>query len=116
MTVNGACLRTGDLFASETVSGPLRGQRGSLLELTWGGAEPLELADGTIREFLEDGDEVVISATAPGVDGEVVSFGDVRGQVVACDRGSQRAYAGERLGALSECPSRGCLHSRLSLV
>ena len=46
MTVNGASLRTGDLFASGTVSGPEPDQRGWLLELSWGGAEPLALADG----------------------------------------------------------------------
>ena len=54
MTVNGASLRTGDLFASGTVSGAERDQRGSFLELTWGGTEPLD--DG--RTFLKDGDEV----------------------------------------------------------
>src|SRR6185437_10923906 len=47
MTVNGASLRTGDVFASGTVSGPAAGQRGSLLELTWNGTEPITLTDGT---------------------------------------------------------------------
>ena len=60
MTVNGASLRVGDLFASGTISGPEREQRGSLLELSWNGAEPIELADGSTRSFLEDGDEVVL--------------------------------------------------------
>src|SRR5688572_28930829 len=46
LTVNGASLRTGDLFASGTVSGPDPGQRGCLLELTWNGSEPMQLADG----------------------------------------------------------------------
>jgi fumarylacetoacetase len=55
MTVNGASARTGDLFASGTVSGPERDQRGCLLELSWGGAEPLTLPDGSVRSFLEDG-------------------------------------------------------------
>ena len=64
LTVNGASLRTGDLFASGTVSGPERDQRGSLLELTWNGTEPLKLADGTTRSFLLDGDRVTIAATA----------------------------------------------------
>ena len=65
MTVNGASTRTGDFFASGTVSGPDREQRGCLLELSWGGAEPLTLPDGSVRSFLEDGDEVTITATAP---------------------------------------------------
>ena len=81
LTVNGASVRTGDLFASGTVSGPDRDQRGSLLELSWNGTEPLRLADGTTRTFLEDGDEVVISATAPGAGGAVLPLGEVRGRV-----------------------------------
>ena len=82
LTSGGAPVRTGDLYASGTVSGPGRGQLGCLLELTRNGAEPLELADGTRRAFLEDGDEVVISATAPGPGGEVIGFGDVRGRIL----------------------------------
>jgi fumarylacetoacetase len=81
LTCGGAPVRTGDLYASGTVSGPRRDQLGCLLELTLGGAEPLALADGTRRAFLEDGDEVVIDATAPGPGGEVVSLGEVRGRV-----------------------------------
>jgi fumarylacetoacetase len=83
LTVNGASLRTGDLFASGTVSGPERDQRGSLLELSWNGQEPLTLADGSARTFLEDGDEVTISATAPGVGGSRICFGEVSGRVQA---------------------------------
>jgi fumarylacetoacetase len=86
LTVNGASLRPGDLFASGTVSGPERAQRGSLIELSWGGKEPLELPDGTTRSFLADGDEVAITATAPGPGGTTVGFGEVRG-VVAPARG-----------------------------
>ncbi|MEV4147841.1 fumarylacetoacetase [Amycolatopsis sp. NPDC049691] len=82
LTVNGATLRTGDLFASGTVTGPDRDQRGSFLELSWGGREPLELPDGRTRTFLEDGDEVVITATAPGPGGARIGFGEVRGTVV----------------------------------
>ncbi|BFU45285.1 fumarylacetoacetase [Krasilnikovia sp. MM14-A1004] len=82
MTVNGASLRTGDLYASGTISGERPDQRGSLIELSWGGAEPLALPDGTTRTFLEDGDEVVISATAPGADGAVIGLGEVRGRIL----------------------------------
>ena len=82
MTVNGARLRTGDLFASGTVSGPLPDQRGSFLELTWDGRDPLYFPDGSTRSFLEDGDEVVITATAPGPDGTTIGFGEVRGRIV----------------------------------
>ncbi|MFD7580816.1 fumarylacetoacetase [Kitasatospora sp. NPDC059817] len=81
MTVNGASLRTGDLFASGTVSGPEPETRGALIELTWNGEEPLKLPDGTTRTFLEDGDEVTITATAPGPEGAVIGFGEVTGRV-----------------------------------
>lgn len=80
-TVNGASLRTGDLYGSGTVSGAEVGQRGSLLELTWNGERPLELASGK-RGFLEDGDEVVLRAWAPGAHGVPVGLGEVRGTVV----------------------------------
>jgi fumarylacetoacetase len=80
MTVNGAALRTGDLYASGTVSGPEPSQRGCLLELTWGGKKPLQLPDGS-RAFLEDGDEVTLSAWAPGPDGGRIGMGEVSGRV-----------------------------------
>ena len=81
MTSNGASLRTGDLFASGTVSGPERGQRGSFIELTWNGAEPLRLDDGSTRTFLADGDTVVLSGDAPGRDGTRIGFGAVTGKI-----------------------------------
>jgi fumarylacetoacetase len=89
MTVNGATVRPGDLFASGTVSGPERRQRGSFLELSWGGQEPVTLDDGTQRTFLEDGDTVVITGTAPGDGGSLVGLAEVRGTVVADSPGQQ---------------------------
>src|SRR5262249_8833438 len=82
MTVNGATVRPGDLFASGTVSGPAPDQRGCLLEMTWGGRDPVTLDDGSTRTFLEDRDTVVITAVAPGPDGSVVGFGEVAGRVL----------------------------------
>jgi len=82
LTVNGAALRTGDLFASGTVSGPRRDQRGSLLELSWGGTDPLTLPDGSTRSWLEDNDQVAITASAVGPDGSRVSLGEVHGQIM----------------------------------
>ncbi|MFC7331325.1 fumarylacetoacetase [Marinactinospora rubrisoli] len=82
LTVNGAAVRTGDVFASGTVSGPERGEWGSLLELSWNGADPVRLPDGRERGFLRDGDVVSISATAPGPGGAVVGFGEVTGRVL----------------------------------
>jgi fumarylacetoacetase len=75
-TSNGARLRTGDLMASGTISGPDRGSAGSLIELTGNGAEPIRLADGGERSFLEDGDEVVLRARAGDLE-----LGEVRGVV-----------------------------------
>ncbi|MER5645961.1 fumarylacetoacetase [Streptosporangium sp. NPDC002524] len=81
MTVNGAALRTGDLYASGTVSGSEPGERGSLIELTWNGTEPLKLPDGSARAFLEDGDTVTITATAPGPGGTTITLGAVSGTI-----------------------------------
>ncbi|MFF7141338.1 fumarylacetoacetase [Streptomyces nodosus] len=80
MTVNGASLRTGDLYGSGTVSGTTERERGSLLELTWNGREPLKLPDGK-RAFLEDGDVVTLTAWAPGPNGTRVGLGEVTGRV-----------------------------------
>ncbi|MEV3859497.1 fumarylacetoacetase [Streptomyces sp. NPDC050095] len=81
MTVNGASLRTGDLYGSGTISGPEENQRGSLIEMTWNGTRPLDLPTGK-RGFLEDGDEVTLSAWAPGPNGTRVGLGDVTGRIV----------------------------------
>jgi fumarylacetoacetase len=80
LTVNGASVRTGDLFGSGTISGPAPEERGSLLELSWGGQEPFTVG-GRERTFLEDGDEVVLRYTAPGELGRI-ALGEVRGRVV----------------------------------
>ena len=83
LTINGAHLRTGDLFGSGTVSGPAHDQRGSLLELTWNGTEPLDLGDGP-RTFLVDGDEVVMRAASRGP--HPARLGEVRGTIVPATR------------------------------
>ena len=76
-TVNGASLRTGDLFASGTISGAEPGSEGSLIELTWNGERPVVLADGSTRTFLEDGDEVVLRGHAGDV-----QLAEVRGTIL----------------------------------
>jgi len=81
MTVNGASLRDGDLFASGTISGTERNTRGSLMELTWNGQEPLSLDDGSTRAFLQDGDTVTVSGWAPGPDGARIGLGEVVGTI-----------------------------------
>ncbi|SDS55415.1 fumarylacetoacetase [Actinopolymorpha singaporensis] len=81
LTSNGAALRTGDLLASGTVSGPGEGESGCLMELTAGGTKPLTLADGSTRAFLENGDVVTIRATAPAPGGGRLGLGAVTGQI-----------------------------------
>ncbi|MFC7496582.1 MULTISPECIES: fumarylacetoacetase [unclassified Nocardioides] len=75
LTVNGASLRTGDLFASGTISGPEPDQRGSLLEIGWGDESA----------FLADGDEVVLRYTAPGTGGGRIALGEVTGRIEPAD-------------------------------
>lgn len=80
-TVNGAAARTGDLFASGTVSGPGKHQRGSFIELSWGGSEIVSIGEHR-RIFLEDGDDVVITGVAPGPHGTHIGFGEVAGRII----------------------------------
>jgi fumarylacetoacetase len=75
LTVNGAALRTGDLYGSGTVSSFRRSEQGCLLELTAGGREPITLADGQRRGYLADGDTVTLCGSAPGPGGARVEFG-----------------------------------------
>ncbi|HUF65724.1 MAG TPA: fumarylacetoacetase [Gemmatimonadaceae bacterium] len=78
---SGCNLVPGDLLASGTVSGPVREQRGCLLEITRRGAEPVVLPGGDVRSFLEDGDEVILRGWCrrPGV--AALSLGECRGTV-----------------------------------
>ena len=77
-TTSGCPMRVGDLLGSGTISGPDKGSRGCLLELTWGGKEPVALAGGGSRAFLEDGDRLTIRGAARG-DGYRVGFGACSG-------------------------------------
>jgi fumarylacetoacetase len=79
---NGAVVRPGDLFASGTISGPAPGSFGSLIELTWRGANPISLPDGAMRTFLEDGDTVVLRGRCTGPGRAPIGFGECRGTVV----------------------------------
>ncbi|MEU4598987.1 fumarylacetoacetase [Nocardia sp. NPDC023988] len=81
LTANGASIRPGDLYASGTISGPEPAQRGSFIELSWGGREPISVGEET-RTFLADGDEVTITATAPGTAGRPIGLGEVGGRIL----------------------------------
>lgn len=78
---SGCAMRTGDLLGSGTISGPDKDSYGSLLEMTWGGKEPLTLADGSVRSFIEDGDTLTLRGHAQG-DGYRIGFGDCTGTVL----------------------------------
>ncbi len=80
-TTSGCPMNVGDLLGSGTISGPERGNRGSLLELSWGGKEPLPIAGG-VRSFIEDGDTVALRGHALG-DGFRIGFGDCTGRLVS---------------------------------
>jgi fumarylacetoacetase len=80
-TSSGCPMRTGDLLGSGTISGPEKSERGSLLELSWGGKEPLTLETGQTRTFLEDGDTLTLTGAARG-DGYTIGFGSCSGAVL----------------------------------
>jgi fumarylacetoacetase len=79
--VNGCNLQPGDLLASGTISGPTEESRGCMLELSWRGANPLELPNGETRKWLEDGDKLTITGWCEG-DGYRVGFGEVSGRIL----------------------------------
>jgi fumarylacetoacetase len=80
---SGGCnLRSGDLIGSGTISGPAESQRGSLLELTAGGKKTIELPNGEVRGFLEDGDEITFSATCRRDGFASIGFGICVGRIL----------------------------------
>jgi fumarylacetoacetase len=81
---SGCAMNIGDLLGSGTISGPEKSQRGSLLEISWNGTEPAELADGVVRTFLEDGDSLVMRGWCQG-DGYRVGFGEVEGTILPAE-------------------------------
>ncbi len=84
-TSTGCNMRTGDLLATGTISGPSEDSRGCLLERTWRGQNPISLPDGTQRKFLQDGDEVIMRAWCEGDGARRIGFGECRGVVVGAE-------------------------------
>lgn len=80
-TCNGCNIRVGDVMASGTISGPDKGSFGSLLEISWGGKEPLTLQNGEQRTFLQDGDSITIRGYAHNGDVRV-GFGLCEGKIL----------------------------------
>jgi len=79
-TTSGCPMTAGDLLGSGTISGPEKGNRGSFLELSWGGKEPFAIPGGS-RSFLQDGDTLILRGHAQG-DGYRIGFGDCSGQIL----------------------------------
>ncbi|WP_425046681.1 fumarylacetoacetase [Primorskyibacter sp. S87] len=77
-STSGCPMNAGDLLGSGTISGATKPERGSLLELSWGGKEPIELDSGETRSFIEDGDTLTLKGAAKG-DGYTIGFGDCVG-------------------------------------
>jgi len=84
-SVNGCQLQPGDLFGSGTLSGATPDAFGSLLETTVGGKQPVELASGELRKFLEDGDEIILRARCQGDGVASIGFGECRGKIIAAN-------------------------------
>jgi fumarylacetoacetase len=80
-TVNGCNIQVGDMYASGTISGPEKDSYGSMLELTWNGQQPLQLSNGAIRKFIEDGDTVTIRGFAER-EGIRIGFGECSGKIL----------------------------------
>jgi fumarylacetoacetase len=78
---SGCAMNVGDLLGSGTISGPEKHQRGSLLEISWNGTEPVELPGGVKRTFLEDGDSLSFRGWCQS-EGYRVGFGEVEGTIV----------------------------------
>ncbi|KAF8419408.1 fumarylacetoacetate hydrolase FahA [Tirmania nivea] len=82
-TINGCKIMSGDLLGSGTISGPEKGQEGSLLEMSKNGMEDVDIGGGQKRRWLQDGDEVVIRGWGVNQGGDRVGFGDCRGRILA---------------------------------
>ncbi|AXI44739.1 fumarylacetoacetase [Sulfitobacter sp. SK012] len=78
---SGCAMNAGDLLGSGTISGPEKSQRGSLLELSWGGKEPMTLSSGETRTFIEDGDTMILTGHAKG-EGYRIGFGACEGTIL----------------------------------
>ncbi len=78
---SGCPMNVGDLLGSGTISGPVKSARGSMLEISWGGKEPITLVSGEARSFLEDGDTLSLHGTAQG-DGFKIGFGPCTGTIL----------------------------------
>ena len=87
-SVTGCNMSVGDMLGSGTISGPDQSQYGSMLELCWGGKNPIELPNGETRKFLEDGDSVILRGICQG-EGYTIGFGECEGTVLPAHEDSR---------------------------
>ena len=80
-TVNGCNLNVGDMMASGTISGHTKDSYGSMLELSWGGKNPIELKDGSTRTFINDMDTVTMRGYCEK-NNIRVGFGEVKSKIL----------------------------------
>lgn len=80
-SVTGCNMSTGDMLGSGTISGPEKHERGSIMEISWGGKEPITLPNGEERTFLKDGDSVLLQGFAKG-NGYQIGFGACEGTII----------------------------------
>lgn len=80
-TVNGCNICVGDMYASGTISGPTADSYGSMLEITWGGKNPVQMPDGTERKFINDNDTVIMRGFAER-NGVCIGFGECSGKIL----------------------------------
>lgn len=80
-TINGCNLNVGDMMASGTISGPTPDSYGSMLEIAWKGTKPVQMADGTERKFILDGDTVIIKGFCEK-EGLRIGFGEVKTKIL----------------------------------
>ena len=104
---SGCAMNVGDLLGSGTISGPEKHQRGSLLEISWNGTEPLQLPGGATRTFLEDGD---CSASTAGVRAPVTASASAKSKAPSCRRCKPQRSAG---GIFLICAECAAMSSRL---
>jgi fumarylacetoacetase len=83
-TVNGCNINVGDLYASGTISGKTPESYGSMLEISWQGTKAVQMADGTERKFIADGDTVILEGWCEK-DGVRIGFGEAVGKVLPAD-------------------------------
>lgn len=84
-SISGCNMKTGDLLASGTISGPIPESYGSMLELSWRGTRPIRLPDGSQRSFIEDGDQISLRGFCQG-DGYRIGFGPCKGTLLAAPK------------------------------